>query len=350
MSTEVNTLGFPTLLDVVNSYTSQDASGKYLKAVRILDRICPLIRYMPMVAANSILSNTAMRQDSLPTPGTRRFNTGVQPTSSKNTPISDPMALFEAYSEVDKELWLIQNDPNMWRQDQDMNHVEGFKQALESWLMYGNLAQDPGGFNGLATRFNKLGLYPNGDISWMPNVWDGGATSGPVTSAWFLELGPGKVYGIYPPNTPAGLKIEDLGESTKETPEATGGGPIRNFLYQVLRTHLTWRLGLQVADERCAQRVANVNPTVLSSNNFDENTFIEALNYLPGGGEAPGTVILVNRALLTQIDIRAVNQKLNVTTSFSTGNPDVFGRKVTMFRGIPVLMSDKILNTETVVS
>jgi hypothetical protein len=304
-----------------------------------------------MVPSNQILSNIAVRTDSMPVPGTRRFNTGVQPTASKNTPISDPMALFEAYSEVDKELWKIQNDPNMWRQDQDLNHVEGFKQLLESLLFYGNLSQDPGSFNGLATRFNNLESYPNGDTTWLPNVWNNGATSGACTSSWFLELGTMKVYGIYPPNTPGGLNIEDLGEVTKEQPSSTGGGPMLNYLYQVLRTHLTWRVGLQINDERCVQRIANINPTGFSGpNGFDENVFIEAKNMLPGGGEAPGTVLLMNRQLKTQVDIRAVSQKLNAYTMFSANEVDVFGRSVTKFQNIPILMTEKILNTETVIT
>jgi hypothetical protein len=347
---DVSQLGYTTLNDVIANYSTVDARAPFVMAARVLDRMCPLIRYLPMIPSNQILANIAVRTDSLPVPSTRRFNEGVLPTAAKNTPISDPMALFEAYSEVDKELWRIQNDPNMWRQDQDLNHVEGLKQLMESLLFYGNLSQDPASFNGLATRFNNLESYPNGDTSWQPNVWNNGATTGSCTSAWFLELGSQKVYGIYPPNTPGGLNIEDLGEMTKEMATAATGGPMLNRMYQVLRTHLTWRMGLQVNDERCVQRIANINAVPLSSNNFDENVFIEAKNQLPGAGEAPGTVLLMNRQLKTQVDIRAVSQKLNAYTMFSANETDVFGRSVTKFQNIPILVTEKILNTETVIS
>ena len=347
---DVSQLGYTTLQDVVNNYSTADARAPFVMAARVLDRQCPLIRYLPMVPSNQILANIAVRTDSIPVPGTRRFNEGVQATASKNTPISDPMALYEAYSSVDKELYRIQNNPDQWRMDQDLNHVEGFKQLMEALLFYGNLTQDPGSFNGLATRFNNLESYPNGDQSWLPNVWNNGATSGSCTSAWFLELGPMKVYGIYPPNTPGGLNIENLGEITQNDPVTTGGGPQRPYMHQVLTTHLTWRMGLQVNDERCVQRIANINSVALSSNNFDENLFIEAKNQLPGSGEAPGTVLLMNRQLKTQVDIRAVSQKLNAYTFFSANEVDVFGRSVTKFQNIPILMTEKILNTETVVS
>jgi hypothetical protein len=212
------------------------------------------------------------------------------------------------------------------------------------------MAVSPGAFNGLATRFNNLTSVPNGDSTWKPNVWSGGATSGNTTSAWMIEFSPDSLYGIYPPNTPAGLSIRDLGEFTKEISAALGSVG-SNYLYQVLRTMLRWYLGIQIADERCVQRIANINPTILSTNNFDENIFIAAKNQLPRFGEAPGTAIFVNRDLKTQIDIRAVTQKINTYfTPPADGSMDVFGKSVTKFQNIPIYTAEKILSTETVVS
>lgn len=345
---DVPQLGYSTLTDIVANYSSTDAGARFVMPKRVLDRMTPLVKMLPMVASNNILSNIATRTDSLPVASTRRFNEGVKATTSNNAPINDPIAMFEDYSEVDKAQWKIQNDPNAWRADQDANHIEGLFQTMESMLFYGSLAQNPGGFNGLATRFNNLESYPNGDTSWMPNVWDGKATTGNVTSAWMIQFSEDSVYGIYPPNTPAGLSAENLGEVTKELSSGTGAVGA-NYLYQVLRTHLLWYMGLQIADERCVQRIANINPIALGTGNFDENIFIQAKNQLPRSGEVAGTVILVNRALKTQIDIRAVSQKINAYTMFKPGM-DVFGSAVTEFQGIPIYVAEKILNTETVLT
>ena len=351
MSTEIAQLPYSTFVDVINNYSSADAKAQFVLPKRILDRMTPLVKMLPMKASNNILSNIAVRTDSLPVASTRRFNEGIQPTASKNAPINDPIALFEDYSEVDKDLWEIQNDPNMWRTDQDMNHIEALFQLMESTLIYGSLTTTPGAFNGLATRFNNLESYPNGDNSWMVNCWNGGsAVASSVTSAWMIEFGDDSVYGIYPPNTPAGLSVRDLGEMTKELASGTTATGL-NYMYQVLRTMLRWYMGIQIADERCVQRIANINPTALGSNNFDENIFIQAKNWLPRAGEAPGTVILVNRALKTQIDIRAVSQKINTYfTPPSDGSMDVFGKAVTKFQNIPIYVAEKILSTETVIT
>ena len=349
MATDQSVLNYTTLKDIVENYSSTDGNAQWIWAARILDRMCPMMRILPMVESNNVLSNVATRTDFLPAPANRQFNSGVAPTAAHNIPISDPIALLEAYSEVDKAQWRIQNDPNAWRMDQDANHIEGFRQALENAVWYGSLASSIGGFNGLATRFNNLESYPNGDTSWVQNVWNNGSsTANGVTSIWAVEFGPQKVYGIYPRNLPAGLAVEDLGEDTKQLPTSAAGGPMLPNYYQVLRTHFTWNIGLQVADERCVQRIANINPTPLSANNFDENVLIEALRYLPSMGEAPGTVIVMNRAMKIQVDIRAVSQKINAYYTQDEGG-NVWGKPVTYFQGVPIMVSEKILGTETVV-
>ena len=352
MSTDVSQLGYNTFPDILNNYSSADARAQFVIPARILDRMTPFIKMLPMVPSNNVLSNIATRTDSLPVASTRRWNEGIKATVSKNVPLSDPIALFEDYSEVDKDLWEIQNQPNMWRSDQDMNHIEGLFQLIESQLIYGNIGTLPGSINGFATRFNNLESYPNGDSTWAVNVWNGGSTTaGSVTSAWMIEFGDDSVYGIYPSNTPAGLSLEDLGQYTKQLGSGTTGSTGANYMYEVLGTLLTWYVGIQISDERCVQRIANINPVALGANNFDENIFIQAKNWLPRAGEAPGTVILVNRALKTQIDIRAVSQKLNTYfTPPSDNSMDVFGKAVTKFQNIPIYVAEKILSTETVLT
>lgn len=351
MATDVSQLGYSTLTDILANYSSLDAAARFILPTRVLDRMTPLVRMLPMRASNNVLSNIAIRTDSLPVASTRRFNEGIKPTTAKNTPINDPIALFEDYSEVDKDLWELQNDPNMWRADQDMNHMEALFQLMESQCWYGSIASNPGTFNGLSTRFNNLESYPNGDTTWQPNVWNGGSTTGSTTSAWMIEFGDDTFYGIYPTNTAAGMNMRDLGEMTKELSSANGAVSL-NYMYQVLRTMLRWYMGIQIADERCIQRIANINPVGFSGpNGFDENIFIQAKNWLPRGGEAPGTCIFVNRALKSQIDIRAVSQKLNTYfTPPSNDTMDVFGKAVTRFQNIPIYVAEKLLPTETVVS
>ncbi len=170
-------LGYSTLMDVVNEYTSLDALGQYIWAAQVLDRKCPLVKVLPMIASNQVMSNIGSRDSYLSTPGARRFNEGIVPTATHSVPLSEPIAMFEDYSEVDYALWRIQNNPNAWRQSQDRRKVEGLTQKMEYTLFYGNYSTVlPAEFNGLARRFNSTSVYPNGDDSWFYNVVSGSGT------------------------------------------------------------------------------------------------------------------------------------------------------------------------------
>ena len=329
-------VGYNTITDVVNQYTSLDAHAAYIEAAKTLTRKCPLAAILPMVPSNQIMSNIGSRDSYLPTPGTRRFNQGVTPTASHTKPFTEPICMVEDYSEVDYALWKIQNDPNRWRAGKDQRKVEALTQKMEDLLLYGSLTSDPGGINGFMTRLNSLTNRPNDDATWPYNVLGAGGSGGDTGSILVVQFGIGKVYGIYPKNSPGGLQIEDLGKSTKESSTGT--------LMEVMRTHFSWYMGLTVEDERCMQRIVNIEVSG-STNIFSHSQLIEAINNLPDGGADPSTTIFVPRAIKTQLDIQAVD-KNNVQYMPS----EVWGRTVTAFRGVPVMLAEMLDTTETAVA
>lgn len=328
-------VGYTTIMDVVNQYTSLDAQAAYIEAAKTLSRKSPLCAIMPMIPSNQIMSNIGSRDSYLPTPGTRRFNELIAPTAAHTVPFTEPICMVEDYSEVDHALWKIQNDPNRWRAGKDQRKVEAMTQKAEDLLLYGSLDSDPGGINGFMTRLNSLTNRPNGDTSWPYNVLGGGGSGGDTASILVVQFGIGKVYGIYPKNTPGGLQIEDLGRTTKE---------VSGTYMEVLRTHFSWYFGLNVEDERCMQRIANIEVSG-TTNIFDEDQLIEAINNLPDGGADPSTTIFCPRAIKTQLDIRA-KDKNNVQYMPS----EVWGKTVTAFRGIPVMLNEMMDTTETAVA
>lgn len=331
-------VGYTTLMDVVNQYTSLDAKAAYIEAAKTLSRMKPLIAIMPMMPSNQIMSNIGSRDSYLPTPGTRQFNEGVAPTASHTTPFTDPICMVEDYSEVDLALWKIQNDPNRWRMGKDQRKVEAMSQKAADLMWYGNVGTDPGAINGFMTRFNSLTTRPNGDSTWPYNVQNGGGSGSDTASVVVMQFGEGKISGIYPKNLPGGLSIEDLGRDTVNT--NTLASP---KYMEALRTHFAWYFGITVEDERCFQRIANFEVSG-TSNIFDDDALITAINNLPDGGMDPSTTIFVPRSIKTQMDIRA-KDKNNVTY----GPNEVWGKSVTMFRGVPVMLDEMLDETETAI-
>jgi hypothetical protein len=336
MTTAVAVLGYQRLADVVAQYSSLDPKGAYLEIAKILHRACPLVDILPMVKSNQLMSHVASRETYLPSPGARRFNEYISPTAGHTKPLTEGISMFEDYSEVDKALYDIQPEPAKWRQDRDQQHIEGFRQKIESGLFYGSTAADGQDILGFAARFKNLATYPNNDSAWKYNVLGGGGTGSALTSIWVFEFGLNKVYATYPANLLAGLYAKDLGEQTAQTSSG---------LMQVLRTHFRWCIGMMIEDERCVQRYANI-ATTAGANTFDESILIDLIGRLPGAGNAPGTVIVCNRTINTQINIRATVAKTNAYYTQDEAG-DIFGRRVTRFQGIPILTAEKLLDTET---
>lgn len=340
-SAEVDVTGSHTIIDIINSYTTLDAKAKYLWAANILARKCPFFMDMPMKASNQIMSNLGARVSYLPTPGTRGFNQGVAPTATHSVQYSEGIAMIEDYSEVDKVLCDIQNNPGSWRQERDRLKMEAMTQAAENLILYGSKATDPNAWNGLTTRINVSTNRPNGETGWPVNVaLAGGSTASTVTSIWIISWGlEGKVCGIYPPNLSAGIKIQDLGEVTVVS--NTLAAP---QYMQAYRTFMGVYFGLNIDDERFIQRIANHEVTG-AVNTFDPRLLIQMINRVP---DRDNLVIYANRTIKTQMDIYALDKSNGFYTQKDDG--DIFGRPVTRFQGIPIRHADQLVDTETVIA
>jgi len=333
-------VGVNTIMDIVNSYTSLDTQAQYIWAAKVLARKCPFFEDMPMFPSNQIFSNIGARQTYLPTPGTRRFNEGVSPTAVHTTPYTEGIAMIEDYSDVDKTLCDIQANPAAWRQERDGMKLEAMTQKAEDLIVYGSIATDPNAFQGLITRFNSLTSRPNGDTTWPYNVLNAGGGGGDTASILIVQWGQGKVFGIYPKNLPAGIKAEDLGEVTVVTNSLASPK-----YYQGYRSHMALYFGINVEDERCVQRLCNIETSGVD-NIFDPEDLITLINRLPGGGA--DARMYVSRSIKTQMEIAAMNKNNAFYTVDSSG--DVWGRPVLKFRGIPVRLSEMLDETESEVT
>jgi hypothetical protein len=330
---ENNIGGIYTLIDLVKMLNPND--GRLLFVAETLARKNPIVREVPIMEANQILAHVGSRQSSLPTVQKRAINDGVPKSTHKEIPVTAPMSLFETMSQIDEELLRLAGaNAESYRQRKDAAFIEAMAQAVADEIFFGSLADDVLGFNGLATMFNSLSTYPNGDSSWFYNVLSGGGTGG-CTSIYAIEWGPEKAHLIYPKGTQAGIEINDLGKQLVS-------GVTASTQFVAFVTQFKWRCGLYVQDERCVQRIANIERSG-ATNIFDDDQLIQALNQLPDMGENPATRIYCNRQIRTQMDIR-VKDKNNVNYMNVT---DAFGKPVMYFRGVPVQVCDALNASES---
>ncbi len=118
-------------------------------------------------------------------------------------------------------------------------------QEVASKIIYGNTADDPEEFMGLAPRFNDTTAANGGQII------DAGGTGSDNTSVWFVTWGDNQCQLLYPKGTQAGVQREDHGE--QRVTDDNGNA------YYAKEEKFTWHVGLAVKDWRYVSRIANID-------------------------------------------------------------------------------------------
>ncbi|MDD3545964.1 MAG: hypothetical protein PHG96_11505 [Kiritimatiellae bacterium] len=311
-----------TLLDLAN----QIHNGNILKVAEVLNETNEIFLDAVWVEANMEGGHKGNVRTSLPAGTWRKVNDGVAKEKSTTRMIIETIGELQSRSEVDKLLYDLAPNKAAYRTNEDMAFLEGLGQTFADTFIYGDVVANPEQFNGLDLRIQSKTAS---------NAVDGGGSGSDTTSIWVVQWGVNKVHFVYPRGSQIGIEMRDLGEQSVD-------GETSTTKFQALVTLFTLRAGLFVHDDRCIQRICNIE-SAGSSNTFDENDLITALNRLPYGGV--GATIYCNQTIKTQMDIRA-KDKTNV--NYTPG--EAFGRPVTFFRGVPVRKVDAILDTETALS
>jgi hypothetical protein len=139
----------------------------------------------------------------------RQLNAGVPTSKSTTAQVDEPSSILEAYSEVDKDLALLNGNTADFRLSEDMAFVEAMNQQQVSTLFYGNVGADAKTYTGLATRYGAISGAGNAQ-----NVLTGGGAGAVNASIYLVGWGQAGVYCTFPKGSKAGLQHEDLGLDT----------------------------------------------------------------------------------------------------------------------------------------
>lgn len=310
-----------------------DPSGQRLmKIVEVLDRETGMIlQEWPFLPSNDLWTHKSVRAASMPSGTRRRLNVGIDPSTSRETPVLDVIGGFADYAQYDRAIIDNSPDPAGTRIMKARRHIQGIGQSMISDVLYGDTSTDPDAIQGLAPRMDTV----DGEF-----VIDAGGTVSGVTSIYVVTPGEDMVHLIYPKNmagTQLGVKHEDKGQVTLRD--------ANNKQYEGYQDYFECWFGLVVADPRCIGRVANIKASG-TDNTFNEDHLIALLEEMYTG---PSTRIYMNQTLITQARIRAKDKN---NMHWTTAGEALAGTPFLQFDGIPVRKIDKriLLNTETVIS
>lgn len=311
-----------TILDLAK----RTNNNKLMDIAEVLSAKIPLVKMMPFMPSTDFNHHKVARRGSLPTGTWRKMGEYVSPNKSDVVQVEEPIGELVGWSEMDSSEYDIAPDKVAYRKAEDIAHVEGMSQQLETAIFYQALADDAASIQGLSDRYSAIAT---------DSVWSaGGSEDGAMMSLWVVELGPQGLYGIYP------RESKEIGMSVTPYPkERTTNSS--NAIKEVYRTKFQFRLGLALKDTRSVKRIANViqSEAGLIAGLDDLSA---AINRLPGHGTRAIMVGQTARDYLEQVS----DAKTNVR--YLPESP--FGYDLYSFKGVPIFTCDKLLDTEDVLS
>jgi hypothetical protein len=259
------------------------------------------------------------------------------------------MGMLTDFSQVDRALLRHSGQGEKFRRSEDFAFLEGMGQTIAQTLIYGNTANTPAEFMGLATFYNTIANAQNG-----LNILNGGGTGVSNTSLWYIGWSPESFFLIYPRGEKAGLVVEDRGDVTPAYDNV--GNP-----FLAWTTYFEQAVGLVPKDWRYGARIANIDTTnagLAGPNALDIfATMAETVLLFPKTTKAVSGVTKTdapddqfgtrriwycNRTLLHWMYVQAMRDR-NVLLRLE----DYAGIVTDNFRGDPIKLIDQILNTES---
>lgn len=329
-----------TVLTLTDWAKRLDPDGRVSAVIELLSTTNEILDDMLWKEGNLPVGHRDVVRTGLPSVYWRRINEGVATSKSTTAQIDSQCGMLEAWSEVDKDLVLLNGNQNEFRLSEAQAFLEAMNQEMASTLFYGNQSVDEKEFTGFAPGY--------GDLSGVTaqNIIPAGGAGADNTSMWLVCWGENTVTGIFPKGSKAGLMHEDLGEVTVQGSSLGIGAGTRLRAFQ---DHFQWKPGLVVKDWRYAVRIANIDISAVIADGTGATVklfeyMIKALHRIPS--ERMGRcVFYANRTIKQMIDIQAMNKSNLLLT---IGEEE--GRQKTTFRGVPIRTCDALLESETLVT
>jgi len=312
-----------------------DPNGKVPSIVELLSQTNELLMDMQWIEGNLPTGHRTTVRTGLPTVAWRLLNQGIQPSKSTTAQIDEACGMLEAWSEVDKDLAMLNGNTSAFRLSEAQAFIEAMNQEMASTMFYGNAGVSPEEFTGLAVRYSDP-TATNGS-----NVLDAGGSGADNSSIWLVTWGGQTVHGIFPKGSKAGLIHEDMGEVTVETTAGIAGTRMRAY-----QDRWQWKTGIALKDWRYVVRIGSIDISDLQAGSVDIIDFmIRAIHRIPNV-RLGRPVFYMNRTCFQELDLL---RRTDVISGGGLTFANVDGVIQYAFRGIPVRVCDALTETEALV-
>lgn len=344
-----------TALSLIDMMRSTGKAGE-ADVAEVLNRISSVYANAMQVECNNGTRHLHKIRTSLPVVTWGRLYKGIPQSKSGFAMVEDTTGFVEGRGTVDERELEIAKNPALLRQQEADGQIESMKQALETAIFYGDVVVTPDQFKGVAARYNTLATGGSPSAA-SAQVINGGGSGSNNCSIWCLTWADFATHLLYPERTVGGIKRQDMG--TQRVLDANGDA------YFVKEETFRAHIGLAVKDWRFNARICNINATNRDAGTVDLYGLLRKMFYnlqgvyqtaiktgdgkLNESAAAEGrTILYMNRATLTALDALGTNGSAN--TALRLTQVELEGKMVEAYRGIPILVSDALLDTEAAVS
>jgi hypothetical protein len=325
-----------TLLDFAKS---KDPNGQQAQVIELLQQYNPMLEDAPAEPANAPYGNRTTYRRTLPAVGTAKINKGVVRSKSLTDQRVDTIGYFAGRSEVDVRIAKLEGMAAFTAKRSEENNAfnEAMAQLVATTAVYGSVLLDEASFDGFIPR---LGTINEGTSAITSQVWRNGAVGADNASILVVDWGKYANSLIFPPNTVAGLDVQDKGEVSVNDDD---GNP-----FQAMLMLFDWFVGLKVADPRHIGRLCNIDVSDALLEAPTLQLLHKGLMLLDGMMPDPGP----NQRVLycpKHIYIALLTQAINKTNVYLTMR-EYLGKMVPSFNGYPIRKMDVMLIAETLVT
>lgn len=325
-----------TVLSLSDWAKRLDPTGKIGQIAELLNQTNDILSDMPFREGNLPTGHQYNVRTGLPSVYWRLINQGVATSKSRTAQATDQCGMLEGRSQVDEALAELNGNRAEFRLSEARPYMEAMNQELVQTMIYGNQSTAQEEFTGLSPRYSAISGATNAS-----HVISGSGSGSDNSSVWLLGFGEIGLSGIFPKGSQAGLKHNDLG--LQDAFDAN------NNRFRAWMDHWQWKAGICLPDWRFCVRICNIDISNLIAKSSAADLpelMIKAIHRIPFPKQVK-LAFYMNRTCREMLDIQLRD---DVQTGGQLKYEVVDGVPVTTFRGIPIRITDQLLETEATVS
>lgn len=316
--------GFPNLANLAQR---MGPNGEYREMAEVLNKQLDILNDIPWVECNLDLGHQVSYRTGLPSPQWRKLNQGVTLTKTTGQTFIESTGMIEDRAEIDVD---APGNMAQLRRQEEAGKIEMMSQEFARALFYESTVANADRIHGLSPRYGGTTGYTAS--SYVMRLTPEANSDADNWSIWLLAWKPGKIYGIYPKGTQAGLFRKDLGEIDCFE-DTTSSKKFRGYA-----TKLQWKCGIAVEDYRFAVRGQ------YDIDHADAAATAKGL-YL-GMQDMIGTVFKLDenaRFYMSRTTYKLLcSQLANNTTNFLEYVAQG-GKRIPVFMGVPISITDALV-------